>query len=43
MTLERAKTRRLSARKRRELEELGVEHDKDQETSDSMLDDSNTS
>ena len=39
-TLERAKTRRLSARKRNELKELGVDHDEKDETDDSLLDNS---
>lgn len=39
-TLERAKTRRLSARKKEELKELGLEHDEKLETDDSMLDNS---
>lgn len=39
-TLERAKTRRLSARKRCELKSAGIEHDEKDETDDSMLDNS---
>jgi hypothetical protein len=38
--IERAKTRRLTPRKRKELKEAGIDHDEKDETDDSMLDDS---
>jgi hypothetical protein len=39
-TFSRAKTRKISPRKRNELKELGIEHDEALETEDSMLDNS---